>query len=115
LNKQKTKKSNHHMKTTRRLALIAFIALMAATLAGPLAVRAADSTNTITKPIPYPLDTCAVCGMKLGEMGEKPYTFVYQGREIKVCDKSEEADFKKEPAKYLKAIDEAAAKLKDKK
>jgi hypothetical protein len=99
------------MKTTIRLAFIAFIALMATTVA----VRADGNTNTVAKVIPYPLDTCAVCGMKLGEMGEKPYTFVYQGREIKVCDKSEEADFKKDPAKYLKEVDEAAAKLKDKK
>jgi hypothetical protein len=61
------------MKITRRLA---FIALLAGVLIGALAVRADDKT---TKPIPYPLDTCAVCGMKLGDMG-KPYTFVYQGR-----------------------------------
>ncbi len=109
------------MKTTRRLALIALMALLAAALAGAPAVRADNTgsntttTNTTAKPIPYPLDTCAVCGMKLGEMGTKPYTFVYKGREIKVCDKSEEADFKKDPAKYLKAIDEATAKLKNKK
>ena len=40
------------------------------------------------KPKPYPLDTCLVCGMKFGSMGE-PYVFVYKGQEIKVCDKSE--------------------------
>ncbi len=91
------------MKASKTLALIT---LLAVTLMGALAARADDkSTNNI---VPYPLDTCAVCGMKLGDMG-KPYTFVYQGREIKVCDKSEEADFKKDPAKYLKAIDDAAA------
>jgi YHS domain-containing protein len=99
------------MKISRRLA---FIVLLVAALAGALAVRADDGTNKLaTKPIPYPLDTCAVCGMKLGEMG-KPYTFVYQGREIKVCDKSEEADFKKDPKKYLKDIDDAVAKAKAK-
>jgi nitrous oxide reductase accessory protein NosL len=96
------------MKITRRLA---FIALLATVLIGALAVRADDKT---TKPIPYPLKTCAVCGMKLGDMGSKPYTFVYQGREIKVCDKSEEADFKKDPKKYLKDIDDAVAKAKAK-
>jgi YHS domain-containing protein len=99
------------MKMTSRLA---FIALLAGILIGALAVRADDGTNKpTTKPIPYPLDTCAVCGMKLGDMG-KPYTFVYQGREIKVCDKSEEADFKKDPKKYLKEIDDAVAKAKAK-
>lgn len=97
------------MKPTKTLALIA---LLAVALMGALAARADDSTNKV---VPYPLDTCAVCGMKLGEMG-KPYTFVYQNREIKVCDKSEEADFKKDPAKYMKQIDEAArAKAADKK
>ena len=95
------------MKMTSRLA---FIALLAGVLIGALAVRADDKT---AKPIPYPLDTCAVCGMKLGDMG-KPYTFVYQGREIKVCDKSEEADFKKDAKKYLKEIDDAVAKAKAK-
>ena len=51
--------------------------------------------------------------MKLGEMG-KPYVFVYQGREIKVCDKSEEADFLKDATNYLKAIDAEVAKEKAK-
>jgi nitrous oxide reductase accessory protein NosL len=96
------------MKITRRLALLA---LLATVLIGALTVRAADDK---AKPIPYPLNTCAVCGMKLGDMGSKPYTFVYQGREIKVCDKSEEADFKKDPKKYLKDIDDAVAKAKAK-
>jgi nitrous oxide reductase accessory protein NosL len=100
------------MKMTRR---VAFIAILAAALVGALAVRADDGTNKpAAKPIPYPLNTCAVCGMKLGEMGGKPCTFVYQGREIKVCDKSEEADFKKDPKKYLKDIDDAVAKAKTK-
>jgi nitrous oxide reductase accessory protein NosL len=95
------------MKATKALASVA---LLAVALMGALAARADDSKST-NNIVPYPLDTCAVCGMKLGDMG-KPYTFVYQGREIKVCDKSEEADFKKDAAKYLKAIDDAAAKAK---
>jgi nitrous oxide reductase accessory protein NosL len=97
------------MKTSKTLA---FIALLAVALVGALAVRADDTKPA--KPIPYPLDVCAVCGMKLGDMGGKPYTFVYKGREIKVCDKSEVDDFKKDPDKYLKAIDEAVAKAKAK-
>ena len=62
-------------------------------------------------PKPYPLKTCLVCDMKLGSMGG-PYAFVYQGQEIKVCDKSEKADFEKSPDKYLKKLAEAEAKLK---
>jgi YHS domain-containing protein len=63
------------------------------------------------KPKPYPLDTCLVCGMKFGDMGA-PYVFVYHGQEIKLCDKSEKADFDKEPDKYMKKLADAAAKLK---
>lgn len=78
-------------------------------LAGAGIVRAGDNGTNTAKP--YPLDTCAVCGMKLGEMG-KPVTFVYKGREIKVCDTSEQKDYLKEPDKYLKQVDADAAKLK---
>ena len=60
---------------------------------------------------PYPLNTCLVCGMKLGEMG-KPYVFVYKGQEIKVCNESEKKDFDKDPDKYMKKLADAEAKLK---
>ena len=63
------------------------------------------------KPKPYPLKTCLVCDMKLGDMG-KPFVFVYKGQEIKVCDKSEKADFDKDPDKYLKKLADAEARLK---
>ena len=62
-------------------------------------------------PKPYPLKTCLVCGMQLGSMGE-PYAFVYKGQEIKVCDKSEKADFDKTPEQYLKKLADAEAKMK---
>jgi YHS domain-containing protein len=89
------------MKRTCSLILIALFA----TLALFPASAHADPDKTVK---PYPLNTCAVCGMKLGEI-EKPYVFVYEGREIKVCDKGEAADFKKDPKKYLDKIDKAAA------
>jgi len=60
---------------------------------------------------PYPLDTCLVCGMKLGEMG-KPYTFVYQAQQIEVCSKSEKTMFDNDPAKYMKKLADAEAALK---
>jgi|HubBroStandDraft_6_1064221.scaffolds.fasta_scaffold340354_2 YHS domain-containing protein len=60
---------------------------------------------------PYPLDTCLVCDMKLSGMGT-PYVFAYHGQQIKVCDKSEKADFDKEPAKYMKKLADAEAQLK---
>jgi len=85
------------------------IILAAAIVAVSLASRADDSKAA--KPKPYPLKTCLVCDMKLGEMGE-PCVFVYKGQEIKLCDKSEKADFDKAPDKYMKKLAVAEAKLK---
>jgi hypothetical protein len=58
----------------------------------------ANDKKTDTAAKPYPLQTCLVCDMKLSGMGQ-PYVFDYQGQEIKVCDKSEKAEFDKDPAK----------------
>ncbi len=58
---------------------------------------------------PYTLKTCIVSGEKLGEMGD-PYVFTYKGREIKLCCKGCQKDFNKQPAKYIKKIEEAEAK-----
>ena len=95
------------MKTMKCLIMIVVLAVVSSTAV--LIVRADDAKGG--KPKPYPLDTCLVCGMKLADMG-KPYVFAYKGREIKLCDKSEKADFEKAPAKYLTKLDEARAKLK---
>ena len=46
---------------------------------------------------------------KLGEHG-KPYVFTHEGQEIKMCCKDCLKDFKKEPAKYLKKIEDAQKK-----
>ena len=53
----------------------------------------------------YSLDTCIVSGDKLGEMG-KPVVFEYKGQEIKLCCKDCRKDFDKDPAKYLKKLEE---------
>ncbi|HSH92548.1 MAG TPA: TRASH domain-containing protein [Roseimicrobium sp.] len=58
---------------------------------------------------PYTLKICAVSDEALGGMGD-PYVFTYQGREIKLCCKSCEKDFKKEPAKFIKKIEAAEKK-----
>jgi hypothetical protein len=78
--------------------------LTAAFLAGPLTLLAGETNKPKAKP--YPLDTCAVSGEKLGGMGD-PYVFVHEGQEIKLCCKGCLKDFKKEPAKYLKKVAEA--------
>lgn len=69
----------------------------------------------------YPLDACMVSEDKLedGEMGP-PQDFVYRqdgapDRLVRLCCNHCVRDFKKEPAKYLQAIaDAAAAKAKAK-
>jgi YHS domain-containing protein len=70
---------------------------------------AADKKSEKLKP--YPLKTCVVTGEKLGEMGD-PFVYAYEGREIKFCCKGCLKDFKKEPAKYIKKLEEAEAKAK---
>ena len=54
----------------------------------------------------YPLQTCVVSGEKLGDHG-KPYVFTHEKKEVQLCCKGCLKDFKKEPAKYTKKIDEA--------
>ena len=87
--------------------------LIAAFATAPLAGFAAESKDA--KPKPYPMDTCVVSGEKLGEGGMKTHTFTHEGQEVKLCCKSCLKDFKKEPAKYIKKIQEAQAKAKAKK
>ncbi|HMP89696.1 MAG TPA: hypothetical protein PJ991_05820 [Kiritimatiellia bacterium] len=64
----------------------------------------------------YPLTTCVVSGDKLedGDMGPPiNYIFKQEGkpdRLVRLCCKGCIKDFKKDPDKYLKIIDDAAAK-----
>ncbi len=84
--------------------------LAISTVTTPLAGLAAEQNNE-KKPKPYLLKTCVVSGEKLGEMG-KPVVYVHEGREIKFCCKDCTKDFKKNPAKYVRKIEAAEAKLK---
>jgi YHS domain-containing protein len=65
----------------------------------------ADEATKKEEAKPYKPDTCIVSDEKLGEMG-KPYVFVHEGQEIKLCCKSCLKKFNKEPDKYLKKLDE---------
>lgn len=80
-------------------------------LAGPFVALAGDQKPQ-EKAKPYPLKTCIVSGEKLGEMG-KAFSFVHEGQEIKLCCKDCQKDFKKDPAKFMKKLKEAAAKQKN--
>ena len=73
----------------------------------PLAALAADKKEA---PKPYTLKVCVVSDEKLGgEMG-KPFVFEYKGQEMKLCCKSCKKDFDKDPAKYIKKMEEAQKK-----
>jgi YHS domain-containing protein len=82
--------------------------LLAAFCAAPFAGFAADAKPKLK---PYTLKICVVSGDKLGEMGDA-VVYEYQGREIKFCCKGCVKDFKKDPAKYIKKIEEEEAKAK---
>jgi YHS domain-containing protein len=82
--------------------------IAAAVFAGSFKAVAADKKAETKE---YPLKTCVVSDEKLGSMG-KPYVIKHEGREVQFCCKGCEKDFKKEPAKYLKKIDEASKKTK---
>jgi hypothetical protein len=65
------------------------------------------------KPKPYPLKTCLVSGAEIDDKGDmKPYSFIFEGREIKFCCKGCLPDFKKDSAKFMKQLDEAEKKQK---
>ena len=98
------------MKSINRIShpMICGLALGMAMLTS--AAIAADTTNAPTKP--DLLTTCPVSGDKLGEMG-KPYVFVYQDQEVKLCCPNCKKDFDKDPAPYLKKIREADNKAKN--
>lgn len=100
-----------HMKTLKTLTASVLIAAFAA---APLSTFAAEQKDEKAKK-PYPLDTCVVSGEKFGSGGMKTYAFIHEGQEVRLCCKSCLKDFKKDPAKYMKKIEEAKAKAKDKK
>jgi hypothetical protein len=76
--------------------------------------NAAKTSATAAAQAGYPLDTCVVSGEKLGEMGA-PVDYIYKedgkpDRLVRLCCKMCIAKFKKDPAKFLKLLDEAANK-----
>ena len=77
------------MKTLKKITAIA---LLLPFLASPLAGMAQDAKpEKAVKAKPYPLETCIVSGEKLDTSADakmKPYTFTYEGQEVKLCCKS---------------------------
>lgn len=58
----------------------------------------------------YPLGTCMVSGDKIGGDMGKPVDLIFKNRLVRFCCPDCVPDFKKNPAKYLKMLDEAAQK-----
>ena len=101
----------------KNLKTITTAVLLTVFASAPFMGLAADSKPEKAKTEkvkPYTLETCAVSGEKLGQMGD-PYVFNYEGKEYKLCCKGCLKDFKKDPAKYVKQVDQAEAKAKKKK
>lgn len=92
------------MKFTKHILTAVLLTGLAA---GFLSARAADKPAD-QKAKPYTLKTCVVSGEKFEGSEMKPHEFVYEGQTIKLCCKSCLKDFNKEPAKYLKKIEEAS-------
>jgi hypothetical protein len=95
----------------KNLTVLTLVGALAAGMTITAPTFAADSK----KPKPYPLKTCVVTDEEINEKGDmKPYAFVHEGREVRLCCKSCLKDFKKEPAKYMAKIDAAEKKEKEK-
>ncbi len=85
--------------------IIALALLAAGLIAGPTLAAAEDQKAAVK---PYPLDTCLVSDEKLGaDASMKTFVFTHEGQEIKLCCKSCQKDFKKDPTKYLKKLESA--------
>jgi YHS domain-containing protein len=98
MNQRISARSTNRRRMTKTAG--AALVLMLVLGAGP-----ADPQPAAVKGDPYPLDTCAVAGTKLGSMGE-PVIYNHQGREIRFCCKGCILAFEKDPEKYLKQVDE---------
>ena len=76
-------------------------------------VSTAMADDKTTPPKPDKLTTCPVSGEKLDSMG-KPFVFVFEGQEVKLCCKNCKKDFDKDPAPYIKKIRAADKSTPDK-
>jgi YHS domain-containing protein len=111
---KRNRAAGNHKQSKRKdmklLKTLAVALLVAGALSVPILSRAEDAKKA-DQAKAYPLTTCVVSGEKLGEMG-KPMLYSYKGREIKFCCPDCQKDFDKDPAKFIKKLDEADAKAK---
>ena len=81
----------------------ALLTLFSGILSASLLADTDAKPKQSSKEKPYTLDTCIVSDEKLGEMGE-PFVTTYKGQQVKMCCKSCNKDFAKNPDKYLKKL-----------
>jgi hypothetical protein len=104
----KNKTSNPTMKALKSIGILALVAgVICFTSAGCKSEghNHAMPSQESSAVRPYPLDKCVVSGEPF-EHG-KPYVFVHNGQEVKLCCKDCLADFNKDPDKYMAKISSA--------
>jgi hypothetical protein len=93
-----------------KIPLLTLTTLLAT--AAPVLCAAEPASAAKKTAAAYPLTTCVVSGEKLGGMGDA-FEYVHKeagkpDRRVLLCCEGCVDDFKKEPAKYLAKLDEAA-------
>ena len=111
MKKRKSSKANAIMKHVT--SFWKSVAGAGAMLAVVVLASAGPAEGKNAKPKPYPLKVCLVSDEKLDSDMGKPYVFVHEGQEIKLCCQSCLKDFKKDPAKYIKKLAETQKGGKD--
>jgi len=104
------------MKPTTRSSLLTVLLASLVSLSAPATTAAEGKApkNGAKAKTDYPLTTCVVSGDKLGGDMGAPVDYIYQekgksDRLVRFCCKDCIADFKKDPAKYLQKLDDAAS------
>jgi hypothetical protein len=98
----------------RLMTLMALAGLLSVGLVVRAEEKKDEAKKEEAKKDAYPLKTCIVTGDELGEMGE-PIKYLYKdaqgnSREIRFCCKNCIKKFERNPARYLKVMDDAVAK-----
>jgi YHS domain-containing protein len=106
--------SKTNIEREKDMKLKMTVITLAALLAAGLIVRAEEKAAAPKDT--YPLKTCVVSDEDLGDMGDLvKYTYKSQDgkeREVRFCCRKCIKKFEKDPATYLKKLDEAEAKAK---
>jgi YHS domain-containing protein len=87
-------------------ALFAGSLLLSTGCAAQNSGSASASAGPTTKP--YMLSTCIVSDEKLGGPMGAPVVYVYKGQEVKFCCPNCEPEFKADPEKFMKKLQEAS-------